>query len=84
MALRPNIHADDSMEIEKDPTGSKNPDDTTKSRDRTKQDRFMVNNSNEPNNANSIDTKKQKKILNSKYLSRLKDEGEGLPELRVI
>ena len=44
----------------------------------------MTDAKNQPNNTGVKDIKKQKKILNSKYLNKLKEEDEGLPELRVI
>lgn len=46
-------------------------------------EKFIVNKNKEVVAENPADVKKQKKILNSKYLNRLREEGEGLPELRV-
>ena len=43
----------------------------------------MVNPNPEPSNTNPTDLRKMKKIVNSKYLNKLREEEEGVPELRV-
>ena len=49
-------------------------------------DKFMVGKAEMQNNkeVSAQDAKKQRRIVNNKYLNRLREEGEGLPELRVI
>ena len=49
---------------------------------RSKQQKVFTTNI-ESKTSDTIDIKTQKKIVNNRYLNKLREESEGLPELRV-